>query len=83
MESHENRKIIQGKQSSSRWLLFLYTKGGIDVNLEKQAGSRPVSYTHLLYSEFKEFFPENAVEYFVSYYACEEKPQPVDGVLIC
>ena len=22
-----------------------------------------------LYSEFKEFFPENAVEYFVSYYA--------------
>lgn len=40
MESHENRKIIQGKQSSSRWLLFLYPKGGIDVNLEKQADSR-------------------------------------------
>lgn len=36
-----------------------------------------------LYGEFKEYFPNNAVEYFVSYYACEEKPQPVDGVLIC
>ena len=23
-----------------------------------------------LYGEFKEFFPENAVEYFVSYYEC-------------
>ena len=28
-----------------------------------------------LYSEFKEFFPENAVEYFVSYY--ENIPNPV------
>ena len=28
-----------------------------------------------LYSEFKEFFPENAVEYFVSYYAMGKTPQ--------
>ena len=27
-----------------------------------------------LYSEFKEFFPENAVEYFVSYYEMSFKP---------
>lgn len=27
-----------------------------------------------LYSEFKEFFPENAVEYFVSYYDYLKKP---------
>ena len=26
-----------------------------------------------LYAEFKEFFPENAVEYFVSYYELEKK----------
>ena len=28
-----------------------------------------------LYGEFKEFFPENAVEYFVSYYAMDQAPQ--------
>ena len=28
-----------------------------------------------LYSEMKEFFPENAVEYFVSYYAMDKTPQ--------
>ena len=28
-----------------------------------------------LYGEFKEFFPENAVEYFVSYYAMGKTPQ--------
>ena len=28
-----------------------------------------------LYSEFKEFFPENAVEYFVSYYVHNPTPQ--------
>ena len=28
-----------------------------------------------LYSEFKEFFPENAVEYFVSYYISYRTPQ--------
>lgn len=27
-----------------------------------------------LYSEFKEFFPENNVEYFVSYYGQHQKP---------
>lgn len=28
-----------------------------------------------LYSEFKEFFPDNAVEYFISYYAMGKTPQ--------
>ena len=28
-----------------------------------------------LYGEFKEFFPENAVEYFVSYYVYSKMPQ--------
>ena len=28
-----------------------------------------------LYGEFKEFFPENAVEYFVSYYISHRTPQ--------
>lgn len=28
-----------------------------------------------LYGEFKEFFPENAVEYFVSYYSKNKQPQ--------
>ena len=37
-----------------------------------------------LYSEFKQFFPDNAVEYFVSYYDYyHQKPtfQPVDSIL--
>ena len=31
-----------------------------------------------LYSEFKEFFPNNAVEYFVSYYEKQNKPLLID-----
>ena len=31
-----------------------------------------------LYGEFKEFFPENAVEYFVSYYEKQNKPLLID-----
>ena len=31
-----------------------------------------------LYSEFKEFFPKNAVEYFVSYYEKQNKPLLID-----
>ena len=31
-----------------------------------------------LYSEFKEYFPENAVEYFVSYYEKQNKPLLID-----
>ena len=31
-----------------------------------------------LYSEFKEFFPNNAVEYFVSYYEKQTKPLLID-----
>ena len=33
-----------------------------------------------LYSEFKEFFPENAVEYFVSYYELKNKPLLIDAI---
>lgn len=33
-----------------------------------------------LYSEFKEFFPENAVEYFVSYYEVKKKTLLVGAV---
>jgi excinuclease ABC subunit B len=32
-----------------------------------------------LYSEFKEFFPENAVEYFVSYYIHNRTPQYLEA----
>ena len=31
-----------------------------------------------LYSEFKEYFPNNAVEYFVSYYEKQNKPLLID-----
>ena len=33
-----------------------------------------------LYSEFKEFFPENTVEYFVSYYELKNKPLLIDAI---
>jgi excinuclease ABC subunit B len=35
-----------------------------------------------LYSEFKQFFPNNAVEYFVSYYDYYQAFMPVTGVFI-
>ena len=36
-----------------------------------------------LYSEFKEFFPKNAVEYFVSYYEKQNKPLLILYIVFC
>ena len=36
-----------------------------------------------LYSEFKEYFPENAVEYFISYYEYDIKPMLFSDVKCC
>ena len=44
------------------------------ANVIKEVGKPTIIMAHnktlagQLYSEFKEFFPENAVEYFISYY---------------
>ncbi len=71
------RKLVEGFKSKKEQTLLGVTGSGKTftmANVISQLGKKTLVLAHnktlaaQLYSEFKEFFPENAVEYFVSYY---------------
>jgi len=66
LENHERSQVLLGVTGSGK----TFTMANVIAN-----ANRPVlvlthnkTLTAQLYAEFKEFFPDNAVEYFVSYY---------------
>ena len=72
------KKIVEGVNEGKRHQTLLGATGTGKTftmsNVIKQVGKPTLIIAHnktlagQLYSEFKEFFPENRVEYFVSYY---------------
>ena len=71
-------KLVEGIKKEEHFQTLLGVTGSgktftlanviADVNLPTLVISHNKTLAAQLYSEFKEFFPENAVEYFVSYY---------------
>ena len=71
------KKLVQGFKDNKEQTLLGVTGSGKTftmANVISQMGKKTLVLAHnktlaaQLYAEFKEFFPENAVEYFVSYY---------------
>ncbi|MFH1380713.1 MAG: DEAD/DEAH box helicase family protein, partial [Candidatus Omnitrophota bacterium] len=72
------RKLVEGVNKNKRFQTLLgvtgsgktYTLANVIEKVKKPTLviSHNKTLAAQLYSEFKEFFPENAVEYFVSYY---------------
>ena len=73
-----HKKIVEGVKAGKRHQTLLGATGTGKTftmsNVIKEVGKPTLIIAHnktlagQLYSEFKEFFPENRVEYFVSYY---------------
>ena len=71
-------KLVKGFQAGNQFETLLGVTGSgktfTMANVIEQLNKPTIVLAHnktlaaQLYSEFKEFFPENAVEYFVSYY---------------
>jgi len=72
------RQLVQGVNSGSKNQVLLGVTGSgktfTAANVIQQVNKPTLILSHnktlaaQLYSEFKQFFPENAIEYFVSYY---------------
>ena len=87
-------KLVQGVTTSEKFQTLLGVTGSgktfTVANVIQNTGRPTLVLAHnktlaaQLYSEFKQFFPENAVEYFVSYYDYyqPEAFMPVTGVFI-
>ncbi len=87
-------KLVQGVTASEKFQTLLGVTGSgktfTVANVIQNTGRPTLGLAHnktlaaQLYSEFKQFFPENAVEYFVSYYDYyqPEAFMPVTGVFI-
>ena len=80
--------LVQGVRDGDRYQVLLGVTGSgktfTMANVIQQLQKPTLIIAHnktlaaQLYSEFKEFFPENAVEYFVSYYEKQNKPLLID-----
>ena len=72
------KQLVEGLNSNSKYQVLLGVTGSgktfTAANVSQQVNKPTLILSHnktlaaQLYSEFKQFFPENAVEYFVSYY---------------
>ena len=88
-------ELVQGFKEGNQFQTLLGVTGSgktfTMANVIKQLNNPTLVLAHnktlaaQLYSEFKEFFPHNAVEYFVSYYdrKCSSSVYLINQVFVC